>query len=83
MSELIKQFPGQTYEDWVNRYLQQMPRIDDATERICEMVKSLALAMRKIDEVMVRRWVEDLVDEDLRGFLFPRKHLKAISKRSI
>ena len=83
MSELIKQFPGQTYEDWVNWYLEQMPQaIDDATERICEMVKSLALAMPKIDEVMVRRWVEDLVlTKTFVGFCFQESILKAISEK--
>ena len=83
MSELIKQFPGQTYEDWVSWYLEQMPQaVDDATERICEMVKNLAVAMPKIDEVMVRRWVEDLVlTKTFVGFCFQESILKAISEK--
>src|SRR5208283_2522337 len=83
MSELIKQFPGQTYEDWVSWYLEQMPKaVDDATERICEMVKNLALAMPKINEEMVRRWVKDLVlTKTFVGFCFQESILKAISAK--
>jgi hypothetical protein len=83
MSELIKQFPGQTYEEWVSWYLEQMPKaVNDATERICEMVKNLASAMSKIDEEMVRRWVEDLVlTKTFVGFCFQESILKAISAK--
>lgn len=83
MSELIKQFPGQTYEDWASWYLEHMPRaIDDATDRIFEMMKNLALAMPKIDEAMVRRWVEDLVlTKTFVGFCFQESILKAISEK--
>jgi len=83
MSELIKQFPGQAYEEWVSWYLEQMPKaVDDATERICEMVKNLALAMPKIDEEMVRQWIEDLVlTKTFVGFCFQESILKAISAK--
>jgi len=83
MSELINQFPGQTYEEWVSWYLEQMPKaVNDATERICEMVKNLASAMSKIDEEMVRRWVEDLVlTKTFVGFCFQESILKAISAK--
>jgi hypothetical protein len=83
MSELIKQFPGQTYEEWVSWYLEHAPSaIDDATDRIFEMVKNLALAMPKIDKVMVRRWVEDLVlTKTFAGFCFQESILKAISDK--
>jgi hypothetical protein len=56
--------------------------IDDATERICEMVKNLALAVPKIDSAMVRRWVEDLVlTKTFVGFCFQESILKAISEK--
>jgi hypothetical protein len=81
MSELIKQFPGQTYEEWVSWYLEQMPSaVDNATERICEMVKNLALAVPKIDDAMIKRWVQDLVlTKTFVGFCFQESILKAIS----
>jgi hypothetical protein len=83
MSELIKQFSGQTYDEWVDWYLEQKPTaIDDATERICEMMKNLALAVPKIDSVMVRCWVEDLVlTKTFVGFCFQESILKAISEK--
>jgi hypothetical protein len=83
MSELIKQFPGQTYEEWVSWYLEQMPSaVDDATKRICEMVKNLALAVPKIDDAMVKRWVKDLVlTKTFVGFCFQESILKAISEK--
>jgi hypothetical protein len=46
------------------------------------MVKNLALAMPKIDKVMVRRWVEDLVlTKTFAGFCFQESILKAISEK--
>src|SRR4030066_430268 len=62
MFEFIKQFPGQTYEDWTHWYLERMPRaIGEATDRICEMLQNLGSALPKIDREMVKKWVEDLV----------------------
>ena len=72
MSELIKQFPDQTYDDWVRWYTEHMPNaIDEATDRVCQMVENLALALPKIDKTMVRKWVEDLVlTKTFAGFCF-------------
>jgi hypothetical protein len=62
MSELIEQCPKGTYDDWVKWYSEQMPKaIDDATERVYEMVQNLASAIKLIDKELVRKWVEDLV----------------------
>jgi Ni,Fe-hydrogenase I large subunit len=82
MSELIKQFSGQTYEDWVSWYTQNMPQaIDEATERIYEMVQNLASAIPKIDKEMVRKWVEDLVlTKTFVGFCFQESILKTLSE---
>lgn len=83
MSELIKQFSGQTYEDWVSWYTEHMPKaIDDATERVCEMMENLASAIPKIDKAMVRKWVEDLVlTKTFVGFCFQESILKTISEK--
>lgn len=82
MSELIKQFPGQTYEDWVSWYTEHIPKaIDEATERVCEMIENLASAIPKIDKAMVRKWVEDLVlTKTFVGFCFQESILKTISE---
>ena len=83
MSELVKQFTGQTYEDWVSWYTEYMPKaIDEATERVCEMLENLALALPKIDKSMVRKWVEDLVlTKTFVGFCFQESILKTISEK--
>jgi hypothetical protein len=83
MSELVKQFTGQTYEDWVSWYTEYMPKaIDEATERVCEMLENLALALPKIDKPMVRKWVEDLVlTKTFVGFCFQESILKTISEK--
>jgi len=81
MSELIKQFPGRTYDEWVKWYNEQKPNaIDDATEKVYAMVKSIEDAGLKIEKKLVRKWVEDLVlTKTFTGFCFQESILKAIS----
>jgi len=83
MSELIEQCPKGTYEEWVKWYSQRMPKaIDEATEKVYEMVRNLASAMTVIDKSLVRRWVEDLVlTKTFTGFCFQESILKAIAQR--
>lgn len=68
MSELIEEFkeeyPDGEYEDWEEFYYSEYDgekRIEEATEKIFEMVVKMREAVMEIDEEMVRRWVEDLV----------------------
>ena len=81
MSELIKKFPGKTYTEWVKWYSEQKPNaIDDATEKVYAMVKSIENAGLKIEKNLVRKWVEDLVlTKTFTGFCFQESILKAIS----
>lgn len=83
MSELIEEFPKGTYEQWAKWYLERMPRaVDDATEKVYEMVKNFASAIPLIDKALVRKWVEDLVlTKTFTGFCFQESILKAISER--
>jgi hypothetical protein len=82
MSELIKQFPGETYEEWVQWYNEQRPNaIDEATEKVYAMVKSIDNSISEIDKNMVRQWVEDLVlTKTFTGFYFQESILKTISE---
>ena len=82
MSELITQFPNKTYDEWVKWYNERMPNaIDDATEKIYSMVKSIDNAASKIDKDMVRKWIEDLVlTKTFTGFRFQESILKEISR---
>lgn len=62
MSELIQQFPGKTYNEWVQWYLERNPdAIDRATNRITSMLEKLESAFPVIDRELVKSWVEDLV----------------------
>jgi len=83
MSELIEQCPKDNYENWVKWYSEKMPKaIDEATEKVYEMVQKLASAITVIDKPLVRRWVEDLIlTKTFAGFCFQESILKAIAEK--
>ena len=85
MSELIEQCPKGTYEEWVKWYSERMPKaVDEATEKVYEMVHNLASAIAFIDKPLVRRWVEDLVlTKTFTGFCFQESILKAIAQKKM
>ena len=62
MSELIKEFDGQTFHQWEGWYLNKNPKaIENATDKIMAMIENFKGALNKIDKEMVSKWVEDLV----------------------
>jgi len=65
MSELIKEFRkngGRTFEDWKGWYLQKYPNaIDEATEKIWDMLNNFKETLEQLKKDDVRKWVEDLV----------------------
>ncbi len=62
MSELINDFDGDSYDQWVRWYLDKHPdAIDTATDRTYKMIEKMRRAMADIDRKMVRRWIEELV----------------------
>ncbi len=65
MSELIKEFRksgGRTFEDWKKWYLQRYPNaIDEATEKIWNMINNFKETLELLKKDDVRNWVEDLV----------------------
>jgi len=62
MTNLIREFPGTTLEEWSAWYQEEHPNaIDNATDKIIEMMKKISEAALKIDRNLVRSWVEDLV----------------------
>lgn len=81
LTELIKECPEKTYEGWRKWYLAQYPRaIENATEKIHEMVVKLQDAIRDIDKTMVKRWVEDLVvEKTFVGLRFQEAILKKVA----
>ncbi|MFQ5707535.1 MAG: MjaI family restriction endonuclease [bacterium] len=62
MSELIQQFSGKKIEEWEKWYLEQHPAaIQNATEKIAQMIENFRSVMNQIDKQMVENWVRDLV----------------------
>ncbi|MCX7880856.1 MAG: MjaI family restriction endonuclease [Ignavibacteria bacterium] len=62
MSNLIKEFKGNTISEWEDWYLKRNPdSIKKATEKILQMLKEFKDTIDKIDEKTVELWVKDLV----------------------
>lgn len=83
MSELIKEFTGKTLEEWEDFYLQKHPdAIENATEKIIEMLKNFKDVINKIDEDMVRAWVRDLlIVKTFIGLKFQEAIIKKIAQK--
>lgn len=62
VTELIQEFSGKDYTEWVEWYQYKNPSsIENATDRIYEMIIRLREAMKLINKELVREWVKDLV----------------------
>ena len=83
MSDLIQEFPGNKYSEWVDWYLKKHPQsMKNATQKISLMVENLKDAMSKIDEELVEKWVRDLVlTKTFIGLRFQESILKKIAER--
>lgn len=81
LSELIKECPEKTYEGWKNWYLTKHPKaIENASEKINEMMNNLKKAIQSIDKTMIRKWVEDLVlEKTFIGLRFQEAILKKVA----
>ncbi len=82
LSELIQECPHKEYSKWKEWYLQKEPdAINRATKRIIPMIENLKEAINKIDEKMIREWIEDLViDKTFIGLKFQEAILKRVSQ---
>lgn len=81
MSDLIQEFKGNKYDDWSMWYQDKKPSaIDDATDKIFEMVLKLQEAISLINEQMVKEWVRDLVlNKTFIGLRFQESILKKVA----
>ncbi len=81
MSELIQEFPGRGYGEWVKWYTGKHPgAIDQASEKTYEMVEKMRTAMAGIDRAMTRRWISELVlTKTYAGLRFQESVLKKIA----
>ncbi len=81
LSELIKECPEKTYKGWKKWYLVKHPNaIENAAEKINEIINSLKNAIQSIDKPMIKRWVEDLVlEKTFIGLRFQEAILRKIA----
>ena len=81
LTELIKECPERTYEDWKKWYLSKYPNaIEDATNRINEMMNNLKEAIKSVDRLMIKKWAEDLVlEKTFIGLRFQEAILKKVA----
>lgn len=81
LSELIQECPERTYEGWKKWYLKKYPNaIEDATQKINEMIANLKEAIKLIDQSLVKKWVEDLViEKTFIGLRFQEAILKRVA----
>ena len=82
LSELIKECPERTYKGWKSWYLKKYPNaINNAVEKIKEMILNLQEAVKLIDESMIKKWTDDLVlEKTFIGLRFQEAVLKKIAK---
>jgi hypothetical protein len=81
MSDLIQEFGGKRYDDWVNWYQRKIPyAVDDVTEKIYEMVQKLKDAIIFIDRDMINKWAKDLIlTKTFVGLCFQESILKKVA----
>lgn len=88
MSEIIDEFqekhPSGTFEDWVEFYYSEYggeDRLEEASNRLFDMVEKMRRNIQKIDEEMCREYVEDLVlYQTYRGFDIQEAILSKVSE---
>lgn len=62
MSDLIQEFSGRTLKEWEEWYLLTHPdAIDNATQKISAMVDNFREVINRIDQDMIKSWVQDLI----------------------
>ena len=82
MTDLIRECPGNTFEEWASWYKEEYPdTIDKATSKIVSMIEKIKEASVHIDPDMVRLWVEDLVlGKSFTGLKFQAAILKRLAE---
>ncbi|MCD6585032.1 MAG: MjaI family restriction endonuclease [Desulfobacteraceae bacterium] len=84
MSELIQEFPGNAYDQWVKWYIAKYPNaVDQATDRTYAMICKMQKAMAEIDREIVRKWMQELIlTKTYAGLRFQESILKALSEKN-
>lgn len=82
MSDLIQEFKGATMNEWEEWYLESHPdSIDNATEKVYDMVTMFQNVIMGIDKEIVRNWIEELVIvKTFAGLKFQEAILKKVAE---
>ncbi|MBD3202713.1 MjaI family restriction endonuclease [Candidatus Woesearchaeota archaeon] len=83
LSELIHKCPVKTFKGWKEWYEENYPdAVDKATKKVSGMIEKLREAISKIDDEMIKEWVEDLViTKTAEGLVIQEAILKNIAER--
>lgn len=81
MSDLIQEFSGSDISEWEKWYKTKHPEsIDNATEKIYQMILNLQTAILQIDKELVKNWVSDLViNKTYTGLRFQKSIIKRVA----
>lgn len=84
MSELIREFPGHSYDQWVRWYIEKHPdAIDRATDKTFAMIVKMRQAMAEIEREMVEQWIRELIlAKTYAGLRFQESILKTIAAKN-
>ena len=82
MSELIQEFPGRSYDEWVKWYAEKYPdAVEQATDKTWDMIVKMRQAMNGIDREMVNGWISELIlAKTYAGLKFQESILKTIAE---
>lgn len=81
LSELIQECPANTYDEWVKWYKNKYPRaIENATEKVSQMIDKFKEVLDLIDKKVIEEWVEDLVmNKTYTGLRFQKAIIKKVA----
>jgi uncharacterized protein YukE len=82
MSDLIQQFEGNSFKEWEIWYKERYPdAIENATDKIFEMVEQFKKNIQLIDRSLIHQWVEDLVlNKTFAGLNFQEAILRKVAE---
>ena len=82
MSDLIQEFEGKTFEEWAIWYQERYPdAIENATDKVYDMIETFKKSIELIDRNLIREWVEDLIlNKTFAGLNFQEAILKKVAE---
>lgn len=74
LSDLISEINPDSLDEWKAEYTKRHPdAVEEATEKVLNHIENLVEALSKIDENMVKSWIEELIFEKTASGLITEK----------